>query len=77
MARQRTASTGTPATSLLTRSGVAFDVHTYHHDPAASSYGLEAASALGVAAERVFKTLVAEVDGSLCVAVVPVERSLD
>jgi Cys-tRNA(Pro)/Cys-tRNA(Cys) deacylase len=41
------------------------------------SFGLEAAQALGVSAERVFKTLLADVDGTLVVAVVPVVGSLD
>jgi Cys-tRNA(Pro)/Cys-tRNA(Cys) deacylase len=52
-------------------------VHLYQHDPAAMSFGLEAAQALGVSAERVFKTLLADVDGTLVVAVVPVVGSLD
>jgi Cys-tRNA(Pro)/Cys-tRNA(Cys) deacylase len=67
----------TPATTALTRAGVAFTVHPYHHDPEAASYGLEAAAALGVPVERVFKTLLADVDGQLVVAVVPVIGSLD
>ncbi len=54
-----------------------FSVHSYEHDPAAPSYGEEASQALGVPAERVFKTLVAEVDGTLTVAVVPVAGALD
>jgi Cys-tRNA(Pro)/Cys-tRNA(Cys) deacylase len=49
----------------------------YEHDPAAPSYGLEAAAALGVSPEQVLKTLVAKVDGRLVVAVVPVSGSLD
>ena len=68
---------GTPATVLLTQAGVPFTVHAYEHDPAAPSYGLEAATVLGVAPERVFKTLLADVDGRLTVAVVPVSGQLD
>ncbi|AJE86209.1 MULTISPECIES: Cys-tRNA(Pro) deacylase [Streptomyces] len=68
---------GTPATVALTEAGTAFTVHAYAHDPAHPSYGEEAAEAMGVAPERVFKTLVAEVDGELTVAVVPVAGSLD
>ena len=71
------AESGTPAMVVLTRAGVAYTVHPYEHDPRATSYGLEAAAALGVAPERVFKTLVAEVDGRLAVAVVPVTGQLD
>ncbi|EID55290.1 Cys-tRNA(Pro) deacylase [Saccharomonospora xinjiangensis] len=68
---------GTPATALLTRRKVAHTVHSYEHDPRESSYGLEAVAALGVAEERVFKTLVAEVDGKLTVGVVPVTGQLN
>ena len=52
-------------------------IHEYRHDPAAASYGLEAAEQLGVDPTGVFKTLVAEVDGRLAVAVVPVDARLD
>jgi len=68
---------GTPATVALTRAGVAFALHEYTHDPRATSYGLEAADALGLDPARVFKTLLASVDGSLTVAVVPVSGQLD
>ncbi|MFI9624248.1 Cys-tRNA(Pro) deacylase [Streptomyces sp. NPDC052042] len=68
---------GTPATVALTAAGAAFTVHSYAHDPASPSYGEEAAEALGVSPDRVFKTLVADVDGTLTVAVVPVAGSLD
>lgn len=76
MAKRATAG-GTPATVALTRAGVAFEVRAYEHDPAAPSYGLEAAQVLGVEPERVFKTLLADVDGRLVVAVVPVSGQLD
>ena len=68
---------GTPATVALTRAGIAFSLHPYDHDPRAASYGLEAAAALGVEAARVFKTLLASVDGKLVVGVVPVAGQLD
>ena len=68
---------GTAATALLTRQGIAHTVHTYAHDPRAASYGAEAAEALGVTPGRVFKTLVADVDGGLAVGVVPVAAQLD
>ncbi|MFB6888855.1 Cys-tRNA(Pro) deacylase [Kitasatospora sp. NPDC056327] len=68
---------GTPATVALETAAVPFTVHSYPHDPAAESYGGEAAEALGVAADRVFKTLVADVDGVLTVGVVPVAGRLD
>jgi len=69
--------TGTPATALLTRLGIAFMLHPYEHDPRASAYGEEAAAALGVDPARIFKTLVAAVDGRLSCAVVPVAGRLD
>ena len=68
---------GTRATDLLARLKIPYTVHSYEHDPRAGAYGLEAAAALGVPPERVFKTLVAEVDERLTVAVVPVAGSLD
>lgn len=68
---------GTPATVALTRAGVAFTVHAYEHDPAAPSYGLEAAEALGLDPCSVLKTLLATVDGRLVVGVVPVSGQLD
>jgi Cys-tRNA(Pro)/Cys-tRNA(Cys) deacylase len=68
---------GTPATVALTRAGVAFTTHSYEHDPAATSYGLEAAHVLGLPPEQVFKTLLADVDGALVVAIVPVGGRLD
>ncbi|MDX3241960.1 Cys-tRNA(Pro) deacylase [Streptomyces sp. ME18-1-4] len=68
---------GTPATVALTAAGVDFTVHAYDHDPSHPSYGEEAAEAMGVSPDRVFKTLVADVDGALTVAVVPVAGSLD
>jgi Cys-tRNA(Pro)/Cys-tRNA(Cys) deacylase len=52
-------------------------LHAYRHDARHRSYGEEAATALGVATERVFKTLVADSDEGLVVAVVPVGSRLD
>jgi Cys-tRNA(Pro)/Cys-tRNA(Cys) deacylase len=68
---------GTPATVALGKADVEFTLHEYDHDPRAASYGLEAAAALGLDPDQVFKTLLAEVDGSLVVAVVPVSTRLD
>ncbi|GAA0959262.1 Cys-tRNA(Pro) deacylase [Kribbella koreensis] len=70
-------SQGTPATVALTKAGMTFTTHAYEHDPAAKSYGLEAAEALGLQPEQVFKTLLVEVDGKLSVGVVPVDKQLD
>ena len=68
---------GTPATTLLASQRVSHTVHTYDHDPRHASYGTEASETLGLAPARVFKTLVAEVDGALTVGVVPVATQLD
>lgn len=68
---------GTPATALLTKQRVPHEVHEYAHDPRSTSFGTEASELLGLPAERVFKTLVAEVDGTLTVGVVPVAWQLD
>lgn len=57
--------------------GVPHTLHSYDHDPATTSYGLEAAAELGVDPDRVFKTLLVSAEGTLAVAVVPVSGSLD
>ena len=67
----------TPATRLLEREGVAHTVHAYEVDATEASYGLAAAAALGVAPERMLKTLLVVVDGRLVCGVVPVAGSLD
>ncbi len=78
MSRERRArGGGTPATTALDRAGVAYSVHSYDHDPSASSYGEEAAALLGLDTATVLKTLLAEADGRLVVAVVPVSGRLD
>ena len=68
----------TPAVMVLQRAGIRHTVHAYDHDPGSDSYGLEAAHALNLPGERVFKTLVARDDGGgLLVALVPVTAQLD
>lgn len=67
----------TPATRALTAAGIGFTERPYTHDPAAESFGLEAAEVLGVDPARVLKTLLAEVDGRLVVGIVPVAGKLD
>jgi len=77
MAKSTKPTGSTPATTALARLGIDFESHAYDHDPAAGSYGREAADALGVDAERIFQTLLASVDGTLTVGIVPVLASLD
>lgn len=71
------AAAGTPATLALRAAGIAFTTHSYAHDPRATSFGLEAAEKLGIEPHRVFKTLMADVDGALTAAIVPVAGQLD
>lgn len=73
----RKASAATPAIVALQRAAVAHTIHSYEHDERSQSYGTEAAEALGIDPARVFKTLMAEADGELVVAVVPVSGRLD
>jgi Cys-tRNA(Pro)/Cys-tRNA(Cys) deacylase len=79
VAPKKSGGKGTPATVAATRAGITFTLHPY--DPAGeetgASYGEAAADALGVPYDRLFKTLVTEVDGDLTVAVVPVSATLD
>lgn len=67
----------TPATAALIAAHVPFTAHAYDHDPTNTNFGLEAADELGLDPERVFKTLLANVDGALVVAIVPVTGTLD
>ncbi|MFP6798748.1 MAG: Cys-tRNA(Pro) deacylase [Pseudomonas sp.] len=68
----------TPAIDLLKKAKAVHQVHSYHHDPKAASYGLEAAEKLNLEPAQVFKTLLAASEkGELLVAVVPVAGTLD
>jgi Cys-tRNA(Pro)/Cys-tRNA(Cys) deacylase len=67
----------TPATTALVEAGITFTLHPYEHHADTTSFGDEAAQALGVDPTRIFKTLVADVGGKLVVAVIPVARQLD
>lgn len=61
----------------LRAAAVPFSEHRYDHDPTTQSYGLEAATALGLPPEQVFKTLLCEIDAAPYVAIVPVSSQLD
>ena len=68
----------TPAVKALEKAGVPFELREYNHDPRTRGYGEEAAAALGLSAEQVFKTLFAKLDGkTLVVGIVPVSASLN
>ena len=90
MAKKARGAGGTPATVALSAAGIAFEVRAYEHDPLVTDrslrrasnarhegVGLEAAEALDVDPARVFKTLLASLDGSLVVGIVPVTGQLD
>lgn len=68
----------TPAIILLQQLGIVVQITEYEHDPNQRSYGDEAAAALGVEPDAVFKTLMVTLDhGSHAVGVVPVNATLD
>lgn len=68
----------TPGIRQAEKAGIPFKIKEYQHDPNSTSYGEEAANALGVPQTEVFKTLLAQSnDGKLVVAVVPVAGTLD
>ena len=68
----------TPAINSAKKAKIPYTVHSYDHDPTATSYGEEAAQKLGLDPQRVFKTLVAQTDDqALVVAVVPVATTLN
>ena len=67
----------TPAINIAKKAKITFNIHSYVHDPAIQSYGLEASEKMGVAPERVFKTLVVMIDAKqMVVAVIPVSFML-
>jgi Cys-tRNA(Pro)/Cys-tRNA(Cys) deacylase len=66
----------TPAVRALEAAGVSFTLHEYRHNPGAGAFGEEAANALGLDPDRVFKTLLVMGDAGPAVAIVPVKRQL-
>ncbi|MFZ2552812.1 Cys-tRNA(Pro) deacylase [Psychrobacter urativorans] len=68
----------TPAIELAKKLNIDYQLHDYSHDSQATSYGLEAAEKLGVAAEQVYKTLVVQTEtNKLAVAIVPVNSTVN
>ena len=68
----------TPAISQLIKTKTKHSVLTYTHDPASTSFGLEAIEKLNLPSKLVFKTLLITLDKSdLVVAIVPVENTLN
>ncbi|AWB66197.1 Cys-tRNA(Pro) deacylase [Saccharobesus litoralis] len=67
----------TPGINAAKKAKISHNIHEYSHDSASESYGLEAAEKLGIAQERVFKTLVVSLEGKeLAVGVIPVACKL-
>ncbi len=67
----------TPGITAARKAGIPHKIHEYVHDPASESYGQEAAGKLGVAEDRVFKTLVVQLESKeLLVGIVPVSSML-
>ncbi len=68
----------TPAVSIATDAGIRFTLHEFTAADGDETYGEQAAAAIGVPAERVFKTLIAQSDGGcLMAAIVPASHRLD
>lgn len=69
---------GTRALQALEAAGVAFEVFEYEHSREMDhGYALDSSAVLGIDPARVFKTLLADVDGTPAVAVVPATGMLD
>jgi len=67
---------GTPATTALEKAGAAFTLHEYAYDPNAEKIGLQAADALGIAPERLLKSLMAKAGGQVVCVLVPSDREV-
>jgi Cys-tRNA(Pro)/Cys-tRNA(Cys) deacylase len=68
----------TPAVRAAERARIAFRLHEYEGvEVGAGDYAVAVADALALPPQRLFKTLVTEVDGKLSVFVVPADRQLD
>ncbi|WP_458524926.1 Cys-tRNA(Pro) deacylase [Onishia taeanensis] len=68
----------TPAVRALEAAGADFHLTEYAHDPRSTAFGEDAATALALPPEAVFKTLLARLDDDrLVVALVPVSARLD
>jgi Cys-tRNA(Pro)/Cys-tRNA(Cys) deacylase len=68
----------TPAVEAAKRAGIPHRLHAYEGvEVGEGDYALAVAERLGLPPERLFKTLVARVEGALRVFVVPADRRLD
>jgi Cys-tRNA(Pro)/Cys-tRNA(Cys) deacylase len=68
----------TPAVEAAKKAGIEYRLHEYEGvEVGEGDYALAVAGRLGIEPARLFKTLVASVDGRLQVFVVPADRQLD
>jgi Cys-tRNA(Pro)/Cys-tRNA(Cys) deacylase len=68
----------TPAVEAARKAGIPFRLHEYEGvEVGDGDYAVAVAERLGIEPARLFKTLVASVDGKLRVYVVPADRQLD
>jgi Cys-tRNA(Pro)/Cys-tRNA(Cys) deacylase len=70
------AKASTPATRFLSAAGIAYRVATYAFKAGTGDLAGHAARAIGLPPERVFKTLMIEVDGDPVCVVVPADRQV-
>jgi Cys-tRNA(Pro)/Cys-tRNA(Cys) deacylase len=66
----------TPATLVLDKAGVAYELHAYDYDPDAVRVGRQAAESLGVPPDQVLKTLMVLVDGKPACAVLASDQEV-
>ena len=67
----------TPAIQVVERANIPHQIHTYVHETNTHSYGEEAAEKLGIAMDRVFKTLIITLAPKrFAVVLIPVSNSL-
>lgn len=67
----------TPAINQAKKAKIKFSIHEYNHSTSCSNYGMEAAKELEISEERIFKTLVVQLNNKqLAVGILPVSRML-
>lgn len=66
----------TPATAALEKAGIAFTLHEYDYDPNAPRIGMQAAEALGIAPERLLKTLMARAGNAIVCVLAPSDKEV-
>jgi len=70
----------TPAINIIKRAGINYCLLEYKHDASCRSYGEEAAKAIGVTPDRIFKTLIVQINNdskNLAVVIIPVSKHLN